>query len=131
MPTKGSIETEPIVDPTSLRVIAADLGSDVAIEVATIFVDSLDSRVANIASATDAESLRRAVHALRTPAATVGAIPLASLCRGIEQAAATGRFGDDLDAQRNALCSLAASSGAEISRMLTDGELGSATPPVA
>lgn len=122
MTTDGFTAAEPMVDPETLGVIAADLGADVALQVATIFVDNLDGRVAELTAAQDPDTLRKAAHALRTPAATVGANSLAALCRDIEHLALEGHHGSQLEGQKADLVALAAKTRGELSRLIASGE---------
>jgi len=83
----------PVLDDTLLDELADNLGGHALVDqMLGVFHDALDERLAAIVTAADPETLREAVHTLRSPAAGFGIARLALRLRRIETAARAGRM---------------------------------------
>ncbi|MCP9884016.1 Hpt domain-containing protein [Synechococcus sp. ATX 2A4] len=84
---------EPAINPTAwaeLRALGGDEADAMVAELIGMYQEDAAGLVATIraaAAAGDAPGLADATHALRSPSATLGALPLAECCRLVELAA--------------------------------------------
>ncbi|MGV1003894.1 MAG: Hpt domain-containing protein [Candidatus Nanopelagicales bacterium] len=81
-----------VIDMGFLQGLIADVGGDreFVADLLDQFVTNVASRLAAIAAAPTGPALRDAVHALGSPAASLGLADLARHCRGIEAAIEAG-----------------------------------------
>jgi PAS domain S-box-containing protein len=102
----GRVPAGPPVDVAGFRAAMREAGAEAAAdEVLATFVATLPARLAALSAAAagdDPEPVRRAAHALKSAAATVGAARLAALLQDIEAAAGEG----DVPAARGRLAAL-------------------------
>jgi HPt (histidine-containing phosphotransfer) domain-containing protein len=82
---------EPL-DRAALDELRAMTGDDDAlyVELLDSFLADADVYIAELDSASDAQSVRRAAHSLKSNAMNVGATSLAALCRALESESAAG-----------------------------------------
>ena len=82
------------VDPAALDALLEMVGGDVDFldELVDTFLDDAVSQLAamRLAAQSDAESLVRPSHSMKTNSANVGAVVLAQMCRELEASARTG-----------------------------------------
>lgn len=81
--------TEPTFDPRTLRALHEDLGSDAEVtsDIVRTFLRSADDLIVEARVALDkkdARTVMRVAHTLRSSAATLGAVRLATLARAAE-----------------------------------------------
>lgn len=75
--------------------LAHDVGADTVTDLIDLYVVDAPRHVADIRRALtnrDANGLRRSAHTLKSTAATVGALPLAEVCKDIERLAREGKL---------------------------------------
>ena len=88
-----------IVDRETLAALLDSLGGDVDFlrELVDAYLDStpgLFAAMRQAAAAGDAASLQRAAHTLKTGSASMGALALAALCKGLEDMGKSGALED-------------------------------------
>ena len=79
----------------ALMALAHDVGADTVTDLIDLYVVDAPRHVADIRRALtnrDANGLRRSAHTLKSTAATVGALPLAEVCKDIERLAREGKL---------------------------------------
>lgn len=91
----------PLVDATVLADLDGALGPAFVVECITLYLadaQRLRAEVTDALTGGDPPTITRAVHALGSSSATIGAQALAELCRGVERAGADARTGAALAA---------------------------------
>lgn len=80
-----------LLDLAFLAQLGTDLGdAEFIAELLELFCSELPARLGAITDAPDVSALREVVHALGSPAASLGAVDLAAACRSIEAEIAGG-----------------------------------------
>jgi HPt (histidine-containing phosphotransfer) domain-containing protein len=96
-----------IIDRKTLDALLDSLGGDVGFlkELMDAYLDStpgLFAAMRQAAAAGDAAGLQRAAHTLKTGSASMGALQLAALCKGLEEMGKAGALGDLTEARIDA-----------------------------
>jgi HPt (histidine-containing phosphotransfer) domain-containing protein len=92
-PTTEGSNQEPVLDGSVLARLRDEIGDDGVSRFVATFLVELPGRLLAMREAVvgdDADALRAAAHALRSPSAAVGAQALAAACRRLEELGAAG-----------------------------------------
>ena len=75
----GAVSHDPVLDPDRIAILRAELPDAALVErVLSLYRDTLEERLAEIAGASEPPARRRAAHALRSSSLQVGAVEVAA-----------------------------------------------------